>query len=113
MVEKGFKVIPVVSKEVLEMPDKKLTGQAIYQLQKFYLKAGGMFVNTGEATTVFTSVAVISGALKVFGNDFDKVDSQNGAIHAIKNRLAEKAAARGESCHRGCRQIFWLEKEFQ
>jgi hypothetical protein len=92
MVEKGFKVIPVVSKEVQEMPDKKLSGQAIYQLQKFYLKAGGMFVNPGEATTVFTPVAVIR-APKVFGNDLDKVDSQNEAIQAIQNRLAEKAAA--------------------
>jgi hypothetical protein len=79
-----------VSKEVQEMSDKKLNGQAIYQRQKVNLKAGGMFVNPGEATAASTPVAVISGAPQVFGNDLDKVDSHNELIQAIKNRLVEK-----------------------
>jgi hypothetical protein len=80
----------VVSKEVQEMSDKKLNGQVIDQLQKVNLKAGGMFVNPREATTASTPVAVISGAPQVFGNDLDKIDSQNELIQAIKNILVEK-----------------------
>jgi hypothetical protein len=51
-----LKVIPVVSKKVQEMSDKKLNGQAFYQLHKCNLKVGGMFVNPGEASTTPLSV---------------------------------------------------------
>lgn len=80
----------MVSKKVQEMSDKKLNGQAMYQLHKFNLKAGGTFVNPGEASTACTPVVAISGAPQVFGNDPDRVDSQNELIQAIKNILVEK-----------------------
>jgi hypothetical protein len=87
MVEKGLKVIPVVTKEIL---DKKLSGQSIYQLQTFNLKSGGLFVTPTEATAACTPVAIITGAPEVFGNNRDKVDNQKELIQAVKNIPAEK-----------------------
>lgn len=93
MTVKGLKVIPVVSNEVRKMSDKKLNGQAIYQLQKFNLKAAGMFVNPGEATAAVRRWTSLAERRRVFGNDLDKVDSQNELIQAIRNIPAEKLQA--------------------
>lgn len=83
MAVKGLKVIPVVSNEVRKMSDTKLNGQAIDQLQKFNLKAAGMFVNPGEATAAVRRWTSLAERRRVFGSDLDKVDSQNELIQAI------------------------------
>jgi hypothetical protein len=85
--DKGLKVIPVVTKEIL---DKKLNGQHIYQLQTFTLKSGGIFAKTTEATAACTPVAIITGAPEAFRSDRDKVDDQRGLIQAIRNIPAER-----------------------
>jgi len=85
--DKGLKVIPVVSKEIL---DKKLNGQSIYQLQTFTLKSAGIFAKATEATAACTPVAIITGAPGVFGSDPDKVNNQRELIQAIRNIPAER-----------------------
>ena len=85
--EKGLKVIPVVTKEIL---DKKLNGQSIYQLQTFTLKSGGIFAKATEATAACTPVAIITGAPGVVRSDPDKVDNQRELIQAIRNIPAER-----------------------
>jgi hypothetical protein len=85
--DKGLKVIPVVTKEIL---DKKLNRQSIYQLQTFTLKSGGIFAKATEATAACTPVAIITGAPEVFRNDRDKVDNQRELIQAIRNIPTER-----------------------
>ncbi|HKD30209.1 MAG TPA: hypothetical protein VKC66_30375 [Xanthobacteraceae bacterium] len=84
IVEKGLKVIPVASRQVLHI---KLDDRDIYQLQTFVLKEGGfggLFVKPTEATTACTAVAIITGAPEVFGKDRDKVDDQKDLIQKIR-----------------------------
>ena len=87
IVEKGLKVIPVASRQVLHI---KLNDRGIYQLQTFTLKAGGIFVNPTEATTACTAVAIITGTPEAFGNDRDKADDQRDMIQKIREVPAEK-----------------------
>jgi hypothetical protein len=92
MVEKELRVIPVVSKEIL---DKKLSGQSIYQLQTFNLKSGGDSAKAIEATAACTPVAIITGAPEVFGNDRDRADDQMDLIQTVSKILAEKLLPKG------------------
>jgi len=85
--EKGLKVIPVASREILHI---KLTGQAVYQLQAFELKSGGVFVKATQAATACTPVATITGSPEVFGGDRDKVDDQKDMIERIRVIPAEQ-----------------------
>src|SRR5215471_9329973 len=87
IVEKGLKVIPVASRQVLHI---KLNDRGIYQLQTFTLKEGGIFVNPTEATTACTLVAIVTGAPEAFGNNRDKADDQKDMIQKIRDVAAEK-----------------------
>ena len=87
IVEKGLKVIPVVSRELLRT---KVNGQGIYQLQTFTLKPGGLFVKAREETTVCTPLAIITGAPGVFGSDRNKIDDQGDMIEKIRDFPAER-----------------------
>jgi hypothetical protein len=87
IVEKGLKVIPVASRQVLHI---KLNDRGIYQLQTFTLKDGGIFVNPTEATTACTAVAIVTGAPEAFGDNRDKADDQKDMIQKIREVPAEK-----------------------
>jgi len=87
MVEKGLRVIPVVSREIQHI---KLNEKGVYELQTFNLKSGGIFVKATEATTYCTAVAIITGTPEVFGGDRDKVDDQKDLIQKVREVPAEK-----------------------
>jgi hypothetical protein len=87
IIEKGLKVIPVASREILRI---KLNGQAVYQLQAFDLKARGLFVKAVEATTTCTPVAIIAGSPDAFESDRTRVDDQKDLIERIRRIPAEK-----------------------
>lgn len=86
IVEKGLKVIPVASRQVLHI---KLNDRGIYQLQTFTVKEGGIFINPTEATTACTAVAIVTGAPETFGNR-DNVEDQKDMIQRIREVPAEK-----------------------
>lgn len=86
IVEKGLKVIPVASRQVLHI---KLNDRSIYQLQTFTVKEGGIFINPTEATTACTAVAIVTGAPETFGNR-DNVEDQKDMIQRIREVPAEK-----------------------
>jgi hypothetical protein len=91
IVEKGLKVIPVASRQVLHI---KLNDRGIYQLQTFTLKEGGIFVNPTEATTACTAVAIVTGTPEAFGNNRDKADDQKDMIQKIRGVAAEELRPR-------------------
>ena len=59
MAEKGLKIIPVVSREILRT---RVADQAVYEVQTFTLSGGGVFSRPRELTTACTPVAIFSGA---------------------------------------------------
>jgi hypothetical protein len=85
--EKGLKVIPVVSRDILRT---KLNGQGVYQLQMFTLRTGGLFVKAREETSACTPVAIITGAPTAFGGERDKVDDQKDMIQKLRDVPVEK-----------------------
>jgi hypothetical protein len=87
IIEKGLKVIPVASREILRI---KLNGQAVYQLQAFDLKSRGVFVKAVEATTTCTPVAIIAGSPDAFDGDRNRVDDQKDLIERIRKIPAER-----------------------
>jgi hypothetical protein len=87
IVEKGLKVIPVVTRDILRA---KLNGQGVYQLQTYTLRTGGLFVKAREETTACTPVAIITGAPAAFGSDRDKVDDQKDMIQKIRDVPVER-----------------------
>ncbi len=86
IVEKGLTVIPLASRDILRL---KLGGQNAYQLQKFNLKAGGVFVDPREVITACTPVAIITAAPGAFGDDRDKADDQRDLIQKVREVPSE------------------------
>ncbi|HEY0799669.1 MAG TPA: hypothetical protein VGD54_02430 [Steroidobacteraceae bacterium] len=87
ILEKGLKVIPVASREILRI---KLNGQSVYQLQAFDLKARGVFIKALEATTACTPVAIITGSPEAFDGDRNKIDDQRDLIERIHKIPADR-----------------------
>lgn len=58
MAEKGLRIIPVVSREILRA---RVGNQAVYEVQTFALGGGGVFSRPRELTTACTPVAIFSG----------------------------------------------------
>jgi len=88
MVKKMLRVIPVVSREILDI---RLNGLSVYQRQTFNLKSGGVFAGATEATTACALVAMITGAPEeAFGGDRDKINAQKRLIQQIHDVPAEK-----------------------
>lgn len=59
MAEKGLKIIPVVSREILRT---RVGDQAVYEVHTFTLAGGGVFARPRELTTACTPVAIFGGA---------------------------------------------------
>ena len=59
MAEKGLRIIPVVSREILRT---RVADQAVYEVQTFTLGGGGAFARPRELTTACTPVAIFGGA---------------------------------------------------
>lgn len=58
MVEKGLRVIPVVSREILRI---RVAEKPVYEVETFTLSGGGVFSRPRELTTACTPVAIFTG----------------------------------------------------
>lgn len=73
IVEKGLKVIPVVSKEILRT---KVGDEELYQVQDFNLTADGIFKAGKQVKTACTPVAIITGTPTLFADRNDSDDQK-------------------------------------
>jgi hypothetical protein len=108
IVEKGLTVIPVASRDILRL---RLGGQNVYQLRKFDLKAGGVFVNPREVVTACTPVAIITAAPGAFGADRDKADDQRDLIQKVREVPAESLLPQESRIARIIRQAKQLSQQ--
>jgi len=81
LVDKGLKVIPVVSREIVAA---KAGDTSVYQIQSYALTAGGWISNGKTATTACTPVVIFTGSPDVFSNRDDK-DDQIDLIKKIRD----------------------------
>jgi len=80
IVDKGLKVIPVVSREIVAA---KAGDTAVYQIQSYSLTSGGWVSSGKQATTACTPVVIFTGNPDVFSNRDDK-DDQLDLIKKIR-----------------------------
>lgn len=87
LVEKGLRMVPVISKEVVRA---KVGDQELYQVQDFNLTPGGFISKGKTATTACTPVALITGNPATLMADRNKFDDQNDLIKAVREIPSSK-----------------------
>lgn len=90
MAEKGLRVIPVVSREILRT---KVNDQPVYEVQTFTLGGGGVFSRPRELTTACTPVAIFTGtpdAMPAASNKAVTQDDQREMIARVRSIPAQR-----------------------
>ena len=99
MVEKGLRVIPVVSREILRA---RVGDQSVYEVREFILSGGG-FLGIGgreqRATTACTQVAIFTGAPENF-SDRNGQDDAREMIQRVRQVPRDNLLPRDDAMSR-------------